>query len=48
MKHVLVRMVCEGVSGYMYNMEICTAEWKKLEDKVLSLSDRNLGYNHYI
>jgi len=36
-------MMCEGVSGYMYNVEIYAAEWKKLEDKVLSLLDRNLG-----
>jgi len=33
-------MVCEGVSSYMCNMEIYTAEWKKLEDKVLSLLDK--------
>jgi hypothetical protein len=40
MKHgVLVRMVCEGVSGSMCNMVIYAAEGKKLEDKVLSLLD---------
>jgi len=32
---VLVRMVCEAVSGYICNMEIYSAEGKKLEDTVL-------------
>ena len=32
---VLVRMVCEAVSGYTCNMEIYSAEGKKLEDTVL-------------
>ena len=45
---VLVRMVCEAVSGYVYNMEIYSAEGKKLEDTVLSLLDRNLDQNHHI
>jgi len=45
---VLVRMVCEVVSGYICNMEIYWAEGKKLEDTVLSLLDRNLGQNHHI
>jgi len=43
---LLVRMVCEAVSGYICNMEIYTAEGKKLQDTVLSLLDRNLGHNH--
>jgi hypothetical protein len=34
---VLVRMLCEEVSGYIYNMEIYSAEGKKLEDKELSI-----------
>jgi hypothetical protein len=34
-------MVCEVVSGYICNMEIYSAEGKKLEDTVLSLLDRN-------
>jgi len=34
---VLVRMVCEAVPGYICNMEIYSAEGKKLEDTVLSL-----------
>jgi len=41
-------MVCEAVSGYICNMEIYWAEWKKFEDTVLSLLDRNLGQNHHI
>jgi len=45
---VLVRMVCEAVSGYVYNMEIYSAEGKKLEDTVLSLLDRNLDQNHHL
>jgi len=45
---VLVRMVCEAVSGYICNMEIYSAEGKKLEETVLSLLDRNLGQNHHI
>jgi hypothetical protein len=38
-------MVCEAVSGYIWNMEIHSAEGKKLEDTVLSLLDRNIGQN---
>ena len=30
------------------NSEIYTAKWKKLEDTVLSLLDRNLAQNHHI
>jgi hypothetical protein len=45
---VLVRMVCEALSGYVCNMDIHAAEWKKLEDIVLPLLDRNLGQNHHI
>jgi len=41
-------MVCEAISGYICNMEIYSAEGKKLEDTVLSLLDRNLDQNHYI
>jgi hypothetical protein len=41
-------MVCEAVSGYICNMEIYAAEGKKLQDTVLSLSDRNLGHNHHL
>ena len=45
---VLARMVCEAVSGYICNMEIYSAEGKKLEDTVLSLLGGNLGLNHHI
>ena len=44
----LVRMVCEGVLGYICNMEIYWAGGKKLEDTMLSLLDRNLGQIHHI
>ena len=43
---LLVRMVCEAISGY--NMEIYTAEGKKLQDTVLSLLDKNVGHNHHL
>ena len=45
---VLVRVVCEAVWGYIQNMEIYSAEGKKLEDTVLSLFDKNLGQNDHI
>jgi hypothetical protein len=32
---VLVRMVCEAVLGYISNVEIYSAEGRKLEDTVL-------------
>jgi len=41
-------MVCEAVLGYICNMDIYSAEGKKLEDTVLSLLDRNLGQNHHV
>jgi hypothetical protein len=44
---VLVKMVCEVVSGYICNMEIYSTEGKKLEDTVLPLIDRNLGHNRH-
>jgi len=34
---VLVRMMCDAILGYICNMEIYSAEGKKLEDTVLSL-----------
>jgi len=45
---MLVRIVLEAVSGYICNMEIYSAERKKLEDTVLSLLDKNLGQNPHI
>ena len=44
----LARIVCEAISGYIYNMEIHSAEGKKLEDTILSFLDRNLDQNHHI
>ena len=43
-----MRMVCEAVLGYFCNMEIYSADEKKLEDTVLSLLDRNIGLNYHI
>jgi len=43
----LVRMVCDALLGYICNMEIYSAEGKKLEDTVLSLLDGNLGQTHH-
>lgn len=37
---VLVRMVCEAVSGYVCNMEIYAAEGKKLEDSVITFRQK--------
>jgi hypothetical protein len=45
---VLVRMVCEAASGYICNMEMYSAEAKKLEDTVLSFLERILSQNHHI
>jgi hypothetical protein len=45
---VLVRIVCEAMLGYICDMEIYSAEAKKLEDKTLLLLDRNLSQNHHI
>ena len=45
---VLVRMVYEAVAGYNCNIEVYSAEGKKLEDTVLSLLHRNVGLNHHI
>jgi hypothetical protein len=45
---VLVRMVCEAVSGYVCNMDRYAGEGKKLENTVLSLLGRNLGQSHHI
>jgi len=42
---VLVRMLCDALSGYICNMEIYSAERKKLEDTVLSLLGGNLDLN---
>jgi hypothetical protein len=44
---VLVRMVCEALSGYVCKMEIFAAESQKLEETVFSLLDRNLVNKHH-
>ena len=43
---VVERLVYEAVSGYICNMDIYTAEGKKLEN-IISLLDRNEGHNHH-
>ena len=43
-----MRIVCEAVSGYIWKMQIYSAEGKELEETVLSLLDRILGQNHHI
>jgi hypothetical protein len=45
---VLVRVMCEVVSGYICNMQIYSAEEKKLEGTVLPHLDRNTGQNCHI
>jgi len=45
---VLLRIVCGVVSGYFSKMKIHTAKGLKLEDKILSVLDRNLSQNHHI
>ena len=45
---VMERLVYKAVSGYIFNMDIDTAEGKKLEDTLLSLLNINIGHNHHI
>jgi len=41
-------MVCDGLSGCTYNIEMHTAEGKKLRDIVVSVfKNKNLCQNHY-
>jgi adenosylmethionine-8-amino-7-oxononanoate aminotransferase len=44
---VVERLVHKAVSGYICNMDIDTAEGKKLEDTLSSLLNRNIGHNHH-
>jgi len=44
---VLMRIVCEEVSGYICHMETHSAE-RMTEDVIQSLLDRNIGQNHHI
>jgi hypothetical protein len=43
-----VRIVGEAVSGYICNMETYSADGKNLQDRVLSLLDRNVSHNHHL
>uniref|UniRef100_G1Q6F5 PiggyBac transposable element-derived protein domain-containing protein n=1 Tax=Myotis lucifugus TaxID=59463 RepID=G1Q6F5_MYOLU len=45
---LLVRMVCESDTGYICNMEIYTAEGRKLQETVLSVLGPYLGIWHHI
>jgi hypothetical protein len=41
-------MVCEATTGYICNMEIYTAEGKKLEETIFSVSEPNIDLWHYV
>ena len=43
-----MRMVCEAVLGSICNMEICSAEGKKLEETMIPLLHSNVGQKHHI
>jgi hypothetical protein len=43
---MLVRMVCEAVSGCMFNVQIYAAEVKKLDSIILSLIDRSFSQDY--
>jgi hypothetical protein len=45
---VLVRMFYEAKTGYISNMEIYTAQGKKLNDTVMSVLQNNLGVHHLV
>lgn len=45
---LLVRMVCESDTGYICNMDIYTAEGKKLEETILSVLGPYLGIWHHV
>jgi hypothetical protein len=45
---ILVRVLCETKTGYISNMEICTAQGKKLSDTVMSVLENNLGVHHHV
>jgi hypothetical protein len=44
----LVCMVCEATTGYIGNMEICTAEGKKLEESIFSVLEPYLDLWHHV
>jgi hypothetical protein len=41
-------MLCEAKTGYVSDMEICIAEGKKLNDRVMSVLENNLGVHHHV
>ncbi|KAG8223668.1 hypothetical protein J437_LFUL001776 [Ladona fulva] len=45
---LLVRMLCESETGYICNIEIYTAEGKKLEETILTLLDPYLHRWHHV
>ncbi|PSN34409.1 hypothetical protein C0J52_20640, partial [Blattella germanica] len=45
---ILVRMLCEAKSGYICNMDIYTAEGKKLDETIMSVLENNLNVNHHV
>jgi hypothetical protein len=45
---VSVRMLCEAKTGCISNMEIYTAQGKKLNDTVMSVLENNVGVHHHV
>jgi hypothetical protein len=41
-------MLCEAKTGYISNMEIYTAQGKKLNGRVMSVLENNLGVHHHV
>jgi hypothetical protein len=41
-------MLCEAKTGYISNMEIYTAQGKKLNDTVMSVLENNVGVHHHV
>jgi hypothetical protein len=41
-------MLCEAKTKYIFNIEIYTAPGKKLNDKVMSVLENNLGVRHHV
>jgi hypothetical protein len=41
-------MLFEATTGYISNMEIYTAQGKKLNDMVMSVLENNLGVHHHV
>ena len=45
---IMVRMLCEGTSGYICNFEVYSGAGAKLQDTVLSILDPFVGFHHHI